>query len=46
MKAIVLKVWNVVKLPLIWALNILKKVVKIVIEETIFLLETIKSFLN
>lgn len=46
MKEKLLKVWNVVKLPLVWALNIVKKVVKIVLEETIFLLQTINSFLN
>lgn len=46
MKAILLKVWNVVKVPLVWALNIAKKVLKIVLEETIVLLQTINSFLN
>lgn len=46
MKAILLKVWNVVKLPLTWALNIIKKIVTIVLEETITLLQTIKAFLN
>jgi hypothetical protein len=46
MKAILLKVWNVVKAPITWALNIIKKVLKIVIEETISLLQTINSFLN
>jgi hypothetical protein len=46
MKAILLKVWNVVKAPLTWALNIAKKIVKIVLEETITLLQTINSFLN
>lgn len=46
MKENLLKVWQVVKAPLIWALNIAKKILKIVIEETIFFLQTIKAFLN
>lgn len=46
MKEKLLKIWNVVKAPLVWALNIIKKIVKIVLEETITLLQTINSFLN
>ena len=46
MKEKLLKVWNVLKAPVLWALNIAKKVLKIVLEETIFLLQTINSFLN
>jgi hypothetical protein len=46
MKEKLLKVWNVVKAPVVWALNITKKVLKIVLEETILLLQTINTLLD
>jgi hypothetical protein len=46
MKEKLLKVWNVVKSPLTCVLNIVKRVLRIVIEEVIVLLQTINTLLD
>lgn len=46
MKEKLLKVWNVLKAPLTCILNITKKVLKVVLEELILLLQTINTLLD